>query len=618
MKYLFLLGCSLAIATPALAQDAASGDAGSDFDNAGSKIALSESYLITVTATGQQSKVTTSGQSISVLTDQDITRTQGSDITRVLERLPGVTFARNGGQGSATSLFVRGANSEQLLVLIDGVRMEDTAAPSGGFDFANLESGGISRIELLRGSNSIAWGSDAMGGVLAVTTREVDGLAGSVEYGAHDTLSLDGGAGISRDAYAISVNAGYTRSDGISAAAAGTEPDPYRQWRIGGKARANLADNLSLNATYRHSENRVAFDSWLFVDDSEYQTAMVDSGRVGFEYGDGSSFSLSGGLALSNTHREYFDPSWTSDPTFISSGRSVRADLRGHLALPSNFALDFGGDSEWSRFSSTYDPRQTARLSGVHAMLGYHGDRLHLTAGARYDDHSRFGSHWTFGANGSFDLGSDWRIKASYGEGFKAPTLYQLYGYGGNLALKAETSRSYEAGIEKRAMGGKLFFAATAFNRDSTNLIDYVWPTGYLNVAKARARGIELEARATVTANFTASATYTYLEATNRGTGKDLPRRANHALTTSLDWTTPLAGLKLGADLRLVGDSFDNASNTSRLDGYGLLTLRAAVPVGEHFELFGRVENVTDQTYQVAKGYGTYGRSAYAGLRLKW
>lgn len=612
MKFVYLLSASLAVASPALAQDDAQSR---DIVVADLKFDPSQ---IVVTASGHPEQIDQTGQSISVLTARDIARLQGADITRLLTLLPGVTFARNGGMGSATSLFVRGANSEQLLVMIDGVRMEDSAAPSGGFDFANLESGGLSKIELLRGSNSVPWGSDAMGGVLAVTTREMNGVTASAEYGANDTLSLDGGAGIANGGYAISLNGGYTRSDGISAAAAGTEADPYRQWRIGGKARVDLSDDLRLTAAARHSENRVAFDSYLFVDDGEYQTGVVDSGRVGFEYGSQGGFALKGGVALSNTHREYFDPSWTSDPTFITSGRSVRADLGAHVPLPANFTLDFGADSEWSRFSTTYDPRQTARLSGGHMLLGYHAGSANLTAGLRYDDHSRFGGHWTFGANGSYDLGAGWRIKASYGEGFKAPTLYQLYGYGGNVGLKPETSRSFDAGIELRTADDKLFAALTLFNRDSVNLIDYVWPTGYLNVARARARGIELEGVARVTDKLRASATYTYLEAVNRGTGKDLPRRAGHALSTSLDWTTPLAGLALGADLRVVGDSFDNAANTNRLDGYGLLTLRASLPVGEHFELFGRVENVTDQSYQVAKGYGTYGRSAYAGVRLKW
>ena len=118
---------------------------------------------ITVTATGRWQRRDKIGQSISVITADDLQAVQGPDLTRALERLPGVSFARSGGLGSQTSLFVRGANSEQLLVTIDGIRVEDIAAPSGGFDFGTVLSGGIGRVELLRGSNSLAWGSEAIG-----------------------------------------------------------------------------------------------------------------------------------------------------------------------------------------------------------------------------------------------------------------------------------------------------------------------------------------------------------------------------------------------------------------------------------------------------------------------
>ncbi|MFM5884031.1 MAG: TonB-dependent receptor plug domain-containing protein [Novosphingobium sp.] len=558
------------------------------------------------------------GQSISVIDEAEIKAIQGADLTRVVERLPGVTFARNGGLGSTTSLFVRGANSEQLVVLVDGVRMADTAAPSGGFDFGNLEAGGIAKLELLRGSNSVPWGSDAIGGVLAVTTRAYDGIEASAEYGAHDTLSLSGGAGIERSGYALSINGGYTRSDGISAAAAGTEPDPYRQWRIGGKARVDLTDNFSLNASARHSDGRVAFDSFLFVDDGEYQTARIDSGRAGFDYR-GDVLTLSGGIGLSNTARAYFDPAFDTAPSFETQGRDVHADIKGTLRPAEGLTLDFGGDGDWSRFSTTFDPRQTARLLGAHALVTWQGRGVLLSAGLRHDDHDRFGGKWTFGANGALNLGEVWRVRASYGEGFKAPTLYQLYGYGGNALLRPETSRSFELGIERGDRNGYgLHMAATLFRRDATDLIDYRFPTGYRNIARTRAQGFEAELGARLSETLSARAAYTYLEAINRDSGRDLARRPRHALSASLDWTTPLAGLVLGGDLRLVGDSFDDAFNTVPLDGYALATVRARLPIGDHFELYGRIENLTDARYETAAGYGTYGRSAYAGVRVAW
>ena len=629
MKYLLLLGCSLFVAAPAWAQGPKPYVEIPTYCQPGADCILTASQRIapddeiTVTATGQWTLRQNNGQSISVITAVDLATVQGPDLTRSLERLPGVSFARSGGLGSQTSLFVRGANSEQLLVLIDGVRVEDTAAPSGGFDLGTLLSGGVTRIELLRGSNSLAWGSDAIGGVLAVTTDNSTGARGSIEYGAHDTLDANASLGLNGERYDLGLSGGYTRSDGISAFAGGSEADPFRQWHVNARASANLTSEFKLVAAGRYADSKIDFDGYQFVfpyafiDTPEYQTTKQGSGRVGFEYA-GNALNFAGGVAMSDTRRAYFDPTYGSAPNFNTEGRSVHANLTGRADLTQNWTVDFGGDADWSRFSTTFDPRQTARIIGAHALLGYHGDRLNLTAGARIDDHDRFGSHTTLGANGSFDLGNGWRLRGSWGQGFKSPTLNQLYGYGGYDKLKPETSEAFDAGIELGDRNARFHLAATLFRRDSRDLIDYVSRRGYFNVSRARAQGVELEGSARIDGNFTVSAAYTYLKATNRSNGTDLARRPRNMVSVSADWTTPLQGLKLGADLRMVSDSFDDRGNFTRLDGYGLLTLRASVPLGEHFELYGRVENVTDQQYQTVAGYGTYGRSAYGGVRVTW
>ena len=615
MKYLLLLSCTLVVAAPAWGQAAGDQSVGADLKT--------EPASIVVTATGTKIPLSQTGQSISVIDAQELEAVQGPDLTRALERLPGVSFARSGGLGSQTSVFVRGANSEQLLVTIDGVRVEDTAAPSGGFDLGTLLSGGVTRIELLRGSNSLAWGSDAIGGVLAVTTDTSTGARGSLEYGAHDTLDANASLGLNGDRYGLGLSGGYTRSDGISAFVGGSEADPFRQWHVNARASANLSDALKLVAAGRYADSKIDFDGYQFVfpyafiDTPEYQTTKQGSGRVGLHYQSGT-LTLGSGVALSDTRRAYYDPTYGTASNFNTAGRSVHADLTGRVELADAWTLDFGGDADWSRFSTTFDPRQTARILGAHGLLGYHGERLNLTAGARIDDHDRFGSHTTLGANGSFDLGRGWRLRASWGQGFKAPTLSQLYGYGGNVSLNPETSEAFDSGLEYGQRNAAFHFAATLFRRDSRDLIDYVPPTGYFNISRARAQGLELEGSARIDGNFTVAAAYTYLEATNRTTGTQLARRPRNLVSVSADWTTPLQGLKLGADMRLVSDSFDDSGNFTALDGYGLLTLRASVPLGEHLELYGRVENVTDAAYQTVAGYGTYGRSAYGGIRASF
>ncbi len=612
MKYLFFLTCSLAVATPAWAQTSEAAD------RDGQPIIFADRIrddLITVVGTGSRLRLDQSGQSISVIGADEIESVQGPDLTRVLTRLPGVSFSRNGGLGGQTGLNVRGANADQLLVLVDGVRIADYASPGGGYDLGNLLGGNLSKLELLRGSNSVVWGSQAIGGVLAVTTEELDGVRGSAEYGAYDTALLSGGAGIAVDGHAVSVTGGYARTDGFSAQSGGTEADGYRQWNVVGKARLDLTEGLSLRATGRYADSRLAID--LFgPNDPDFQDTREVTARTGLDYrGDG--LSLSAGLAYADVRRDYetgFGPS-------SFTGRSWRAEFKGRADLTSDLALDFGADNDWTRSTSSFDPDAKARLSSGHALLGYTGEGFVLAAGARLDDHSRFGSHWTFGANGAVPLGQNWRLRGSFGEGFKAPTLYQLFGgFVGNPVLQPETSRSFEAGIEKGDRNAGLHFAATAFRRDSRNLIDLDSSFVYQNVARARAQGFELELGARVSENFRAQAAYTYLKARDLTQSRDLARRPRHAVTLSADWTMLLAGLELGADLRLQGDSVEYSffGTPTALDGFAVATLRAAVPLGERIELYGRIENLGDARYETAAGFNTAGRSAYGGVRVRW
>jgi vitamin B12 transporter len=558
---------------------------------------------------------------------------QGADLSRLLEHVPGVTLSRNGGLGSVTSLFVRGASSEQTLVLLDGVRQTDVASPSGGTDLGTQALGALGKVELLRGSNSVVWGSDALGGVLALTSRQFTGLEASVEGGSHGTFNGDATAGIDGKQGAISLTGGYTTTRGISTAAVGTELDSYRQARVAGAGHFNLTGELGVVASARYAWSHVEIDgfpapSFIFADTPEYQVSTQASGRVGMRYR-GGNLDLDAGYALSDTRRSYFDPTFGSAPNYNTAGRSERADLTGRLRLPDDLALDFGVDSERTKFSTAFDPEQTVRLSSGHALLGWYTYNATLAGGVRIDEHSRFGTHVTLGANGSVRLGDNIRLTTSFGEGFKAPTLYQLYSVYGQLTLQPERSRSYDAGIAFGGSRDSFHLGLTAFRRDSRNLIDFVtcngclFGFGYVNVGKARAEGIEAEASLRPADNFTVSAVYTYLKATNRTPGnanldKDLPRRPRNALTLSADWTTPWAMLALGADLQLASHGFDDAANRTRLDGYQLATLRAKLPLGERYELFARVENLFDAMYQTVAGYGTYGRSAYAGARFRW
>jgi len=591
---------------------------------------------ITVVATGSATRTDDSGRALAMIGEREIEAIQGPDLTRVLERAPGVTITRNGGLGGFTAVRVRGAGGEQLLVLVDGVRVADVAAPSGGTDLGQYLAGEIARAELLRGSNSVVWGSDAIGGVLALTTREPAGLEASAEYGAHDTISGQAGWGVARPGYVVRVGGGYTRSDGISAAAAGVERDGFRHWNARGSGEVALIDALALTATARYADARLGIDgfpapTFAFADTPEIQDTRQASGRVGARY-ERSRLTLDAGYALADTRRELGDPSFSGDPYFTIKGRSGRAELVGRWQPDRRWTLDFGADRQRDRFVTgpSFGSRGRATLTSGHALLGWHGQRVDIAAGARIDDHSRFGGETTLGGDASLALGAGWRLRASYGEGFKAPTLFQLLSDFGNPELGPERSRGFDAGIERGHRGGALHVALSAFRRDTRDQIDFASCFGrttgicagrpfgtYDNIARTRAEGFEAELGARVSPRLSASAAFSHVRATDRATGSDLARRPRHALTVASDWLTPLAGVSLGADVRVVSDSFDDAGERVPLDGNALATVRARVPLGERLELYGRVENLFDADYQTAAGYGTYGRSAYLGARLK-
>jgi vitamin B12 transporter len=596
VKYPVLLLSTLAIAAPALAEEAEP----------------STSILVT----GHPLPLSEAGQSVSVIGADEIASVQGADLTRVLERLPGVAFSRNGGLGAQTGVFVRGANADQLLVIVDGVRIADYASPGGSYDLGNLMSGDLERIELLRGSNSVVWGSQAIGGVLAATTLEVDGVTARAEHGADDTTIASAAAGFAGESSALSLGGGYARTDGFSARSGGAEPDGYRQWHISGKGRLALADGLALRATGRYADSRLDTDQF-GPDSDDFQKTREATGRVGIDYADGD-MRLAGGATYTRVRRDYdgmFGPS-----RFTGSARRVEA--AGHAPLGGGLSLDVGADSEWQRAGSTFDPRAKSRLSSGHALLGWRAGGISLAAGARLDDHSRFGTHVTLGANGSLPLAPQWRVRASYGEGFKAPTLYQLFGgFVGNPALRPETSRSADIGIERGERGGEgLHAALSLFRRDSRNLIDLDSGFVYQNVARARAEGAELELGARPSPRLHVQAAYTYLKATDRTQHRALARRPRHALTLSADWTTPLTGLELGADLRMASDAveYDFSGSPTRLDGYAVATVRARLPVTQTIELTARVENMADTKYETAATFATPGRSAYIGARARF
>ncbi|KLE33571.1 TonB-dependent receptor [Aurantiacibacter gangjinensis] len=604
----------LAIALPAAAQD------GED--------------TITVTATGTRGNVDATGQAVTVIVAEEIDAMQGADLTRVLERAPGVSATRTGGVGAQTAVRIRGAVGEQTLAILDGVRVADPAAPSGGFDFGNLLSTDLSKIEILRGSNSTIWGSDAIGGVIVATSRFADGLSASAEYGARDTVNARLAASLAdADTGFLGLSGTWFNTDGFSSAASGSEADGFEQWAINGAARYYIDGRSEVFVRSRYAEGDLDIDgfpapSFTLADTLDTQETRQWTGSAGGTYDSGPLF-LSAAYSFADTERDNLDGSGVT--TFASEGRSDRIALRGEWRPFGPTLVHFGGEHEWTSYETLFDAGESTRIAGAYLQGGVEWRGIAAHIGGRVDDHADFGTEVSFGADASYDLTADLRLRASIGEGFKAPSLFQLHSDFGNLLLEPEQSTSFDLGLSygERAMRDSGVYAeATVYRRDTDNLIDFVScfgvsggictdrPDGtYDNVSRARAQGVEAEIWGSPGEGVTLGAVYTFTDAESRDTGLQLARRPKHSALFTAEFAALERG-SLGIDVRVVGASFDDALNTVRLDPYEIVTLRGALTVTDTVEVFGRVENLFDADYQTVAGYGTAGVSAHIGARL--
>lgn len=619
LKFTTISLLALAAATPALAETADSERPGDE---------------IVVTASGIEQPRDEVGQAITIIDAATIEKRQTVDVVDLLATVPGVRFSRTGGTGSVAGISLRGAETTQTLVLIDGVKVNDPSGIGDAYDFGHLLTGNISRIEVLRGSNSVVHGSQAIGGVISLmTATPADGFAAraSAEYGYSDTLNAK--ADVSGTAGAISggIGGAYFRTDGISSAAVGTEKDGYKNFAGNARLKIAFSGALSLDLRGYYIKSDLDYDSFFGTPADSPDVAKLDQyvGYAGLNLGlfDGRFTSRAAVTWLRND-RDYYFVRGTA-PDYGYSGTNLRFEYQGVVTPVDQAKLIVGyeherPDYDFFGFGST--DSQRANIDSVYALgIVQPFAGLSVTGGIRHDDHSQFGGATTLGANANYspnDGATSFRL--SYGEGFKAPSLYQLYdSFSGNSALRPERSKSYDFGIDQSLAEGRALISLTAFLRNTTNQINYDNVTfTYGNIDRTRAKGVEatLALRPVDALNVTAS--YSYIDARDRSgrpafDGNRLPRRAEHAVSLSADYDWSF-GLSTGATLTMIGDSFDDAANAVRLDGYALAGIRASLPVGRNFEVYGRVDNLFDADYATASGYGVYGRAAYGGVRVSF
>ena len=607
-----------------------------------------EADQIVVTATRSEQPLSQVGASVTVIDAEKIKTRQSVAVVDLLRTVPGVTFSRNGGIGTTTSVNIRGAESDQTVALIDGVKINDPSTPGGGFNFGNMLTDNIARIEVVRGSQSVLWGSQAIGGVINMITAEPGeriAANASAEYGWRDSGKLVGNISGKSGPVAASMGGGYYRTDGISTfseARGGKERDGYRHYGANAKVKVTLSDAISVDLRGWYSDGKTGIDgfpppTFTFGDTDETARTKEFIGYAGLNVAlfDGRLRNRLA-YALTDTRRQNLDfTSGAPFETFNAKGRNERFEYQGVFDIVEGWKAIFGAETEKASFrSSSYGgpfATASARIDSIYGQLNaIPVTGLSLAVGLRRDDHDSFGGKTTFAANGVYSPnGGNTSLRASYGEGFKTPSLYQLFSEYGNSRLKPESSHGWDVGIAQKLLDGRIEAGATWFQRDTGNQIIFIncpaltgicagRPFGtYDNVTRGRAEGIELSLNLRPTDALTVETNYSWVKAQNRMTGLDLPRRPRHSLNSAIDYQWAF-GLKTGATITHVGSSFDNIANTRKLAGYVLVDLRASYPVTKGIEIYGRIENLFDEHYETTYRYGSPGRAAFAGVRLTY
>ena len=572
-----------------------------------------------VTATRTAQTVEQSLAAVTVLDRERIERSQAASLPELLKQVPGVSLTNSGGPGKNTSLFMRGSESDHVLVLVDGVKIGSVTG--GGAALQDLPLELIERIEVVRGPRSSLYGSEAIGGVIQIFTRKGQGEGAkpffSAGYGTHDSYSgsigVSGGDG--RGWYSLGASGSDT--DGINAKSVQTsgyesDADGYRNLSATLSAGYRFDNGLELDANVLRAKSHNDYDSVNSKRTAGFGANADGESRV---FGTRARFSpLERWAVTLQAGRSEDDSDAYQDGRFYSRFDSRRDSLswQNDIELAVGHTLTLGVDHQHDEVDSTATYAEDSRDNdGYFAQYLGQAGRHDWQVSLRHDDNEQFGQHDT--GNVGYGYGfTDWlRGSISYGSAFKAPTFNELYypDYG-NPNLEAETSRSLDIGLAGELGWGP--WAVNAYRTVIDDLIAYDASIfGPANVQEARIRGVELVVGSQLM-GWDWSANYSLLEPENRSAGanrgNELTRRAKQLFNFDVD--RRLGAFSVGASLHAEGQRYDDLANQNELAGYATLDLRGEYRMSPEWRLQARVANLLDADYETARGYNQPGQAA--------
>ncbi|WP_298745969.1 TonB-dependent receptor [uncultured Brevundimonas sp.] len=560
-----------------------------------------------------------------VIDRQTIERRGAVFAADILGDVPGLSVVRSGAFGGVAQVRMRGASPGKTLVLIDGVPVNDPAEVNGAFDFSGLELSDIERVEVLSGPQSSLWGSDAIGGVIAFTTRDLDGLALEAEAGTFGTVRGRLAAGRSTDRYGFGAWVSHFDTDGISAADASDgnpEADGFTSTTAGVRGRYAFTGTASIDGAIRWTDSEADLDGYpppafVLADTADTQASEQWSGfgRLGLE-ALGLSHQLS--VSASDIARETV----SAFPSAFEADRQViRWQAGGETA---GVAFVVGAEREDTEGSLSTGLTETLGTTSAFATARVEPTaRLSLSGALRFDDTDDFGSKATGRVSAALDAGAGVTLSAAYGTGFKAPSISQAvcdYCFSSRPfpVLRPETATGYEGAIGWVSANGRIEGRVTAYRLEVEDQITYVFDPAtfdsyYVNVAETATDGVELEGRARLGGGFDLSLAWAWTDARDGTTGARLLRVPERAGSATLGWS----GERLSAALTVRGESDQDDAGGVR-EAFVTAGLNGSYALTDQVSLTARIDNLADERYQQVFGYGEPGRSGYIGIRLRY
>lgn len=581
-----------------------------------------EPVIVTATRTPQIAKEVLSDN--VVISAEDIARSGSTSLADLLQRQRGIEIGRNGGPGTQSSVFMRGTDNKQNIVLIDGVRVGSST--SGGASWNVIPLSQIDHVEIVYGPLSTMYGADAVGGVVQIFTKQGDGAPApmvSAGVGSYGTRSVEAGVSGADERWRYALRAAHERSDGFSATkpAAGAfsfnaDKDGYTSDSASGQLGFQLAKGHEIGLTFLHSRLDSQFDSGPTMDDRSKQKVATyslysknqlmpnwHSDVLISRSNDDSASDASFGKPVYNTTQKQI--SWQNNFT-VNTTDVLQLILEQRKEEVESTTPQLRGDRTTNSVAAAYQLRQGAHLAALSV---------------RNDDNSQFGSHTTGSVSYGYRFTGALRANASYGTSFRAPTFNELYFPQFGIATnQPEKGRNAEIGLYYET-GNAQYTAVYYRNRLSDLLVNttvcpveqatHAFGCAY-NVNKALLSGLSLGASRTLGA-FVVRASVDLQNPEDETTGRQLARRAKKHGTLGLDYSA--GPFTTGGELIVSGQRFDDTNNRNRLGGYGLLNLYANYEFARNWTVFGRWNNVLDKNYELARNYNTAESNVFVGVR---